>query len=53
MTVYLDFSGSAVGGSRIESFSVVDGLRTFPAIFAFGNPSAPVTETYAFQIRLI
>jgi len=49
----LHFSGSAVGGSRIESLSVVDGLKILPAIFAFGNPSAPITETYAFQIRFI
>ena len=44
-TAYLDFSGSAVGGNLIESFKVVEGLNTLPAILAFGNPSAPITET--------
>jgi hypothetical protein len=33
--------GSLVGGSLIEIFNLVSGLKTFPAISAFGRPSAP------------
>jgi hypothetical protein len=36
-------AASSVGGSRNESFSVVEGLSTFPALRLSGNPSAPVT----------
>jgi len=37
--------GSLVGGSLIESFNVVSGLNTFPAMAAVGSPSAPTTDS--------
>lgn len=42
--------GSLVGGNLNEYFNVVSGLSTFPAVLALGKPSAPTTESYAFQI---
>jgi hypothetical protein len=39
------FLGQSVGGNLRDSFSVVLGLKTFPAVVATGKPSAPTTES--------
>jgi len=42
-----------VGGSLIESLTVVSGLMTFPADMPGGSPSAPITVSEGFQLLLI
>jgi hypothetical protein len=39
--------GSRVGGSLIDSLTLVLALTTLPAIWIGGRPSAPVTDKFA------
>jgi len=46
------YSALRVGGSLIESYNVVSGRRTLPAIFDGGIPSAPIIQRVGFQALL-
>ena len=35
-----------MGGSLKDNLNVVDGLKTLPALSAYGNPSAPITSNF-------
>ena len=46
-------SGSAVGGIRTDSFTVVDGRSTLPARLGVGAPPMPTTSSDGSQVRAI
>jgi hypothetical protein len=53
LIVYSAFFGHKVGGSLKDSFKVVLGLKTLPAVLALGRPFPPITDSDGFQILFI
>src|SRR5690606_32597468 len=45
------FSGSHVGGKRIDNEKESDGNVTLPAFSGLGNPSAPITDNAGRHVR--